>query len=220
MVRYVPCLAQYSVNILNFRILKKELKRQTVITLCEMAESCRYVVLPYFHFPDLYSIIRQMLMADDHYYFYQDLMLRLIGRLGYIGQEEFMGLQVLNARNGQMEDNFRAVFGNTFFIQQYDRFKDGKDSLSQRRLAIEGAFYNEDKVLHSSIEIHNYVEYIITTLVSNLSLAVPETTLLPILQTICNLIPAIRDEDDCRLLHSHLFPRLLDIEQKYSGQVL
>jgi hypothetical protein len=86
MVRYVPCLAQYAINILNYRIIKKELKRQTLITLCEMASSCCYVLLPYFHFPTLYSIIRQVLLVDDHYYFYQDLMLRLIGKFGFISQ--------------------------------------------------------------------------------------------------------------------------------------
>ena len=87
MVRYVPCLASYAINIINYRIIKKELKRQSVITFCEMVESCRYVILPYFHFPDLYNVIRQILLADDHFYFYEDLMLRLIGLIGYVGSE-------------------------------------------------------------------------------------------------------------------------------------
>jgi hypothetical protein len=103
MMRYIPCLAQYLINILNFKIIKKELKNLAVETFCEMAESCHYVILPYFHFPHLYEIIRHILLSDDHYYYYQNQLFRLIGRLGYIGQEEFIGLRVLNERNHQVE---------------------------------------------------------------------------------------------------------------------
>lgn len=61
-----------------------------------MAESCHYVILPYFQFPNLYEIIRQILLSDDHYYYYQTQMLCLIGRLGYVGRDEFIGLRVLS----------------------------------------------------------------------------------------------------------------------------
>ena len=117
-----------------------------------MTDSCRYVILPYFHFPDLYSIIRQMLLADDHNYYYQDLMLRLIGRIGYIGYEEFMGLQLLNMRNGNdIEANFKIIFGETYFIKEYEKSKD--TSFDTKRLIIEDVYYNESKMSNTSIEV-------------------------------------------------------------------
>lgn len=58
MVSYVRSLGQYIINILNFKIIKKELKRIALDTFCEVIDNCHYVILPYFHFPTLYGIIR------------------------------------------------------------------------------------------------------------------------------------------------------------------
>lgn len=49
-----------------------------------MIENCGYVLLPYFHFKNLFGIVREILRADDHYYYYQNELLTLLGRLGYI----------------------------------------------------------------------------------------------------------------------------------------
>jgi hypothetical protein len=75
-----------------------------------MVYNCNYVILPYFHFQNLYFIIREVLRSDDHYYFYQTELLRLIGRLGYINEENFMGLQNVNLRNLRVDENFESIF--------------------------------------------------------------------------------------------------------------
>jgi hypothetical protein len=86
MVSYVRSLGHYIINILNFKIIKKELKRIALDTFCEVIDHCHYVILPYFHFPQLYGILREVLRNDDHYYYYQTELLRLIGRLGYVNE--------------------------------------------------------------------------------------------------------------------------------------
>ena len=99
MISYAKTVGQYIVSILNFKILKKELKKIALETFCDMVYNCNYVILPYFHFPHLYLIIREVLRSDDHYYYYLTDLLRLIGRLGYINEENFVGLQLVNQRN-------------------------------------------------------------------------------------------------------------------------
>lgn len=106
MISYAKSLTFYSINILNFKILKKELKKIAIETFCDMVDNCNYVILPYFHFPSLYFIIREVLRSDDHYYYYQTELLRLVGRLGFLNEENFVGLQLVNRRNLRVDENF------------------------------------------------------------------------------------------------------------------
>jgi hypothetical protein len=58
MISYTKAVGHYIVSILNFKILKKELKKIALETFCDMVYNCNYVILPYFHFPHLYLILR------------------------------------------------------------------------------------------------------------------------------------------------------------------
>lgn len=119
------------------------MKKLALETFSEMAECCHYVILPYFHFPQLYEIIRQILLSDDHYYYFQTQMLRLIGRLGYVGQEEFLGLQVLNNKNNNADDNFQLIFTETTFLKEYkNQMNIYKSALKYKKMTIEDSFYS------------------------------------------------------------------------------
>jgi hypothetical protein len=117
MISFVKAIVFYIVNILNFKILKKELKKIALDTFCDIVYNCNYVILPYFHFKHLYSIIHEVLRSDDHYYYYQVELLRLIGRLGYINEENFSGLQEVNLKNFKIDDNFECAFKEITFIK-------------------------------------------------------------------------------------------------------
>ena len=44
--------------------------------------------------------------SDDHFYFYQVQIMRLIGKLGYINKEEYLGLRLLINKKNEVENNF------------------------------------------------------------------------------------------------------------------
>jgi hypothetical protein len=64
-----------------------------------------------------------------------------------------MGLQLLNERNGNIEDNFKIIFGDTFFVREYDKYKGSTDLYYNRKLMMEDVFYNDEKMSSSSIEL-------------------------------------------------------------------
>jgi hypothetical protein len=167
MISYSKSIVFFIINILNFKILKKELKKVALETFCDMINYCNYVILPYFHFKHLYFIIREVLRSDDHYYYYVNELLRLIGRLGFINEENFVGLQVINLKNLRIDDNFENIFKEITFIKN---IKDKKYSpIENKSFVIEDAFYSEEKVMKSCIEIENYCFYILDKIVKNIS---------------------------------------------------
>jgi hypothetical protein len=75
MVSYVHPLGHYITNMLKFKIIKEELIRIALDSFCALIDHCHYcVVLPYFHFPQLYAILRQVLRNDYHYYYQTELL--------------------------------------------------------------------------------------------------------------------------------------------------
>lgn len=131
-------------------------------------DHCNYVLLPYFHFPNLYSIIREILRSDDHYYYYQAELLRLIGRLGCINEEDFVGLQVLNSQNSRVDENFEHIFGEGNFLRAIKI--SGYAGGELRGLVVEDAFYSEEKVSSNCVEIENYRQYLLDMILRNVSI--------------------------------------------------
>jgi hypothetical protein len=117
MISYAKSIVFYIISILNFKILKKELKKIAIETFCDIIYNCNYVILPYFHFKHLYFVLREVLRSDDHYYYYQVELLRLIGRLGYINEENFVDLQVANLKSLRIDENFEGIFKEITFIK-------------------------------------------------------------------------------------------------------
>jgi hypothetical protein len=111
-----------------------------------------YVVLPYFHFAKLYALLRQVLRNEYNYY-YQTELLRLIGRLGYVNEEEFVRLQVLIDKGNKIDEHFMHIFPETTFLKERKEKQylevEGKSTM------IEGALYSEDKVANNCVEIEN-----------------------------------------------------------------
>jgi hypothetical protein len=87
-------------------------------------------------------------------------------------------------------------------------------------MIIEDSFFNEEKVSKGSVEIDKYLQFILTTVVNNVSLSIAEATLSKSLKTIQNLIPVLSNTRDQAFLHHLLFQQLFSIEEKYHNEVL
>ena len=117
---YAYEIADYIIKLLNSKDSEEKVKTVALSCFNELIRGCSYVIIPYFHFRNLFEIIRQIFREGARGIDHQEI-LRLLGNLGIVTKDKYDRIKSLtgNTTNPrEVNKIFEKIFKETNYIKQ------------------------------------------------------------------------------------------------------
>ena len=165
---YVYRISEFIVKLLNSKDCDEKVKSFSLSAFNEIIRNCGYVLIPYFHFSNLFDIIREMLKEGSRGVDNIEL-LRLMGNLGFINKDKYDRIRSLTLDQKNVKDineAFRKHYKETWYTKQIS----GEKEVEAEQTIWTGPYlFTKEEVVYTNVDIVNFKQFILARIVNILS---------------------------------------------------